>query len=469
MKHFFLLFFEISVSTSLIVLTLLVLSPLLSRRYAAKWKYAIWIALAFRLLIPLNPALPLRQVLINVPGKITSPLIHRSSTAIPVALPAVQSFAGITWLDFIAFLWLAVCLCFLLVHFLSFLHYKTDIIKNGTCVENRFLSDQLLSLQKELRIKKHVDVLTYSGAASPMMIGFFRAVLVLPDTKYSREELYFILKHELIHLKRHDLFFKLLFVITNAIRWFNPFIYVMRKEANIEMELSCDEKVVWGTSYAIRKAYTKVLLSTLYKQYKNPHSFTTQFYGGTRMMKMRFQNILLKSRKKNGLFILTCTVGLTVFLGMMTGCSVTEQTPMEQQNSHEFPDSDTQQPEPSNAKPADNPKDVLSDDAQEIKRIVEDFAAAYFRGDTETIQRYLSSPYEWDIEVYEGVGTAGAGTVSNLTLKGLSDTDKEEIGSTHVISLEFQDSHYEDMFIYLTIEFVRQEDGWKIQFYGLEG
>ena len=51
-----------------------------------------------------------------------------------------------------------------------------------------------------------------------------------------------------------------------------------------------------------------------------------------------------------------------------------------------------------------------------------------------------------------------------IMLYALRDT-----GSTQVISLEFRDSNYEDMFLYLTIELIKQEDGWNIQFYGLEG
>lgn len=112
---------------------------------------------------------------------------------------------------------------------------------------------------------------------------------------------------------------------------------------------------------------------------------------------------------------------------------------------------------------AENPEETLSDDAQEIKSIAENFVAAYFSGDTDAVQSCLTNPYEWDIEVYK------AGTVSELTLKGLADIGVEKVGSTQVISLEFRDCNLEDMFLYLTIEFIKQEDGWKIQFYGLEG
>lgn len=102
----------------------------------------------------------------------------------------------------------------------------------------------------------------------------------MPDEEYSAEELHFILKHELVHLKRGDVCLKLLLTTANAIHWFNPLIWLMRKEATVDMELSCDERVTQGADYAQRKACTETLLSTLHKQCTKRTVLSTQFYGG---------------------------------------------------------------------------------------------------------------------------------------------------------------------------------------------
>ncbi len=52
--NLFLSILEISISVGLIVLALILLSPFLNKRYAAKWKYWIWLFLALRLLIPVG-------------------------------------------------------------------------------------------------------------------------------------------------------------------------------------------------------------------------------------------------------------------------------------------------------------------------------------------------------------------------------------------------------------------------------
>lgn len=96
-----------------------------------------------------------------------------------------------------------------------------------------------------------------------MIIGFGRSVLVLPEEAYRPEELVFILKHELVHLKRGDVYVKLLLMASKAVNWFNPIIWMMQKEAVADMELSCDERVVQDTNFSVRKAYTETLFSTL--------------------------------------------------------------------------------------------------------------------------------------------------------------------------------------------------------------
>ena len=111
----------------------------------------------------------------------------------------------------------------------------------------------------------------------------------------------------------------------NAVHWFNPLIWIMQKEAVIDMELSCDERVTRGTSFAVRKAYTETLLSMLHKRCVRRTVLSTQFYGGTEIMKKRFKNILIKNGKKNGVSILICTVVLTIGFGTMVGCSITER------------------------------------------------------------------------------------------------------------------------------------------------
>lgn len=186
----------------------------------------------------------------------------------------------------------------------------------------------------------------------------------------------------------------------------------------------------------------------------------------------------MKKRFKN----LVCVVSVTLILGMVTGCSIKEPNPSETRIDHALENSEspreestdntnaqtvptqTQEPEESQQNNAQNPEAALSADGQEIKDIAEEFAAAYFGGDSDAVQNYLTAPYEWNMDVY-----AGTGVISEINLKGLTDIGEEEIGNIKVVSLEYRDSNLEETLLHLTLEFIKEEDGWKIQFYGIEG
>lgn len=348
-ERMFLSVLSISITVSLMVGMMFICAPLFGKRYAVKWKYLIWIFLALRLVIPFDvedvqymagramqktagdgweaqrdqtedadgsgpgqaEAAGTRFVL-EIPGQAVQPL----------SLQSGKLTGKLTPLMVLEGIWLLGAGLFLAVHIGGYLHYKRQILRKGRPADDHFLLRQTDSLRRELQIKGKVRIVKCGSAASPMMIGFIRPVLVIPDLTCSPEELYFILKHELVHLRRHDVWWKLLFVAANAVHWFNPMIWIMHKEAIVDMELSCDERVMQGTDYAEKKAYTETLLSMLHKKSRNRSALTTQFYGGKQIMKRRFHNILRKSKGKNGVMILLGAAVLTVGLGVLVGCSV---------------------------------------------------------------------------------------------------------------------------------------------------
>lgn len=343
MTNLFLSILGISLSVSLLVVLLLLLTPLLNRRYAVKWKYWIWICLALRLVIPLNgadirsmvdklpwtapreeasivqgdanlpiqAAVPSGRVIVEIPPQMTA----------PVNMSSEGSGLAFTPLDIAALLWFLGFAVFLSVHLTSYLRYKSQMMKKGTILTDVDVLCQIDALKRELHIRSAVYAMWYPEAGSPMMMGFFEPILVLPRERYSKEELFFILKHEMVHLKRRDICVKLLLVAANAVHWFNPLIWAMRREAGVDMELACDEEVTRGTDYVLRKAYTETLLSTLHRQCTRGMALSTQFYGGKQVMKKRFINILLRTGKKNGIAVLLCAVILIASLGTLVGCS----------------------------------------------------------------------------------------------------------------------------------------------------
>lgn len=354
MTAIFLKMLTSSAIIGLITVLLIALTPLLNKRCAAKWKYWIWFFLAVRLLLPVNLAdlctvfqplsqgrtqqtaqtqqhstqappsgtLRLERVTVEIPPQMTTPItVHTKKSGFQV-----------TPLTIIGMLWAAGALCFFGIHFISYVRYKRRLLKTGTRMEDSSFARQLQELRQELAISRSVSAIESPEAASPMIIGFWGPVLVLPKEQYSAEERYFILKHELVHLKRGDVYFKLLLVAANAVHWFNPLIWLMQKEAAVDMELSCDERVTKDADYAQRKAYAETLWSTLHRQYAKQTVLSTQFYGGKKVMKKRFQNILRKTAGKSGAAMLFLVILFTISMGTLIGCSAADKTAAETQN-----------------------------------------------------------------------------------------------------------------------------------------
>ena len=93
------------------------------------------------------------------------------------------------------------------------------------------------------------------------------------------------------------------------------------------------------------------------------------------------------------------------------------------------------------------------------------FADAYFAEDAEQIQKFLAASFERDLEVYSGDGEY----VQIHAIKGLEQTAECEVGETCEVSVEFKVSEDADYFTYLTVTVAKENDGWKVYDYGLEG
>ncbi|SEA21877.1 hypothetical protein SAMN02745687_02184 [Lachnospiraceae bacterium NK3A20] len=108
----------------------------------------------------------------------------------------------------------------------------------------------------------------------------------------------------------------------------------------------------------------------------------------------------------------------------------------------------------------------LSKDAQDIETIATHFVSAYFSGDSEKLKEFLVTPYEWSIDTYPD--PQNAPDLSSVVLKGISDITEKNIDDTCVVYAQYKDNSSSDYIVSLTMGFIKKEDGWKIQFYGLE-
>ncbi len=94
-----------------------------------------------------------------------------------------------------------------------------------------------------------------------MLIGFLKPIIVIPAEELASEDALMILKHELVHFKRHDLWWKLLGTVLQTVYWFNPIVWLLCKDFAFCVETSCDAEVVKNLDHDERKHYGYLLIS----------------------------------------------------------------------------------------------------------------------------------------------------------------------------------------------------------------
>lgn len=97
----------------------------------------------------------------------------------------------------------------------------------------------------------------------PMGTGIFRHYICLPDREYGGEELYCVLKHEYTHFCNHDLTVKFLVHLFCCIFWWNPAVYLLKRDVSQVLEIRCDIKVTEKFSKKERLEYLLTIVRVL--------------------------------------------------------------------------------------------------------------------------------------------------------------------------------------------------------------
>ncbi|MCI8409272.1 MAG: M56 family metallopeptidase/LCP family protein [Lachnospiraceae bacterium] len=169
---------------------------------------------------------------------------------------------------------------------------------------------------QEMHISKSIPVYQCSKISSPMIVGIYRPSIILPEREYQKESLYYIYKHELTHYSCGDLYYKLLHTVVKCVYWFHPLVHAMYQQAAFDVELVCDEKVTKNQSETFCREYSLVLLDTLKVQNQRTFPFSTCFfYGGREQMKERFRRIMGPNKKKYGFGLFGLLIVCAVILG----------------------------------------------------------------------------------------------------------------------------------------------------------
>lgn len=132
-----------------------------------------------------------------------------------------------------------------------------------TCesIEDADLQTELEQLCLRMKIKRVPQLLT-GDVRGPMICGVLKQDIILPDkalTTSSHNDLRMIIAHELAHAKRHDVMWTWLPMLAQVFFFFNPLVWLFRREWLFAQESACDLLAIQTTGSACTD-YGRMLL-----------------------------------------------------------------------------------------------------------------------------------------------------------------------------------------------------------------
>lgn len=350
--------FWLSVTTAPVLLPLLLLRRRLLDKHRVKHCYLLWLILCLRLILPLDLSVSHPPVTVILPDSVSVLSVPISGQLSPGHtqlhnVPETKASA-FTPLDCFSLLWLAGVLFSLCLHTGGYCLARRRLL-SGTQPDphGQALAEQLSGAAPVLRT--NID--------TPITLGLLHPVILLSYNTHE-DDLEMILRHELCHIRRRDLWYKGLFLLCACIYWFNPLVWLLAKAAGETVELCCDEDVAAGQDTQFKLRYGQSLLRAAADSDKVVLS--TSFGNG--QMKERLIN-LFAEKKKSGL-LLCALCGAALCIGCLVGCQVSaadHDLPAPSASASEVPAQNVPTPEP--AAPSASPSEVPAQEGPAPKTV----------------------------------------------------------------------------------------------------
>lgn len=350
---------ELTLTTGVLIILLLLLTPVLEKRFPPRWRYWAWLVLALRLAIPFNLSLPEPLIILPSPvlaeqagpssadmlqelepelpaesvqplpagtangvyaGNYQTPFVHSSQVVMVNGGQVTVNWLrqAIQWPNVLFALWAAGGLTALGWHLFqhrSFLRLCRRWKRPASPAEQAEADRRA----EALGIGRHPALYRCAAVSTPMLTGLLHPVILLP-LGLKGEALSVALDHELRHAQRHDLWYKALLLWVRCLHWFNPLAWLMCRRAEGDLEQCCDHDLLRNRSLADRRAYGALLLDQMTAGQKGGTRLTTGFSGSRREVLARFKALLDTSVKKNGRAALAAVAAAALLGGGLVAC-----------------------------------------------------------------------------------------------------------------------------------------------------
>jgi beta-lactamase regulating signal transducer with metallopeptidase domain len=304
MSGLFLTVLNMSLTASYVILFVILIR--LALKKAPKFiSYALWVVVAFRLIIPFS----FKSIFSLMPRNtntvpISYDIIYQQSPQINSGIEVVDSFVSGSlpapvigasvnplqiYVEIGAYIWVLGIIALLIYSLISIFILKRQLNSAQFSEKNIFEAKNL---------------------KTPFVLGLVKPKIYLP-ARINDEERNYILLHEQTHIHRKDHIIKILAFLILSMHWFNPLAWIAFILMSTDMELSCDERVLKEMNEDIKKPYANSLLSLATGRHilnGSPLAF------GEGNIKGRIKNVM--NYKKPGFWVVGIAIIIVIGIGI---------------------------------------------------------------------------------------------------------------------------------------------------------
>ena len=188
---------------------------------------------------------------------------------------------GWTWAQAACLCWAAVGIILLL--WFSFRYWRAVRRMTQSLARDPLAEEILQSIRKESKRSLKVQVFRTERASTPMGVGIFRRKIILPCGDIPQRELEYILRHEYTHFLHGDLWVKLLTQVYCCLFWWNPLVYLLRRDLPQILEIRCDMAVTKDYTVSQKAEYLQTIVNSL-KRMGKERDRSRQFLVSARLL-----------------------------------------------------------------------------------------------------------------------------------------------------------------------------------------
>ncbi len=201
----------------------------------------------------------------------------------------LQTTAAVVWISGICIL-----MAKQVAEYLLLVRFAAKYADRAMTPEQRaFLS----GLKEQYGIRRRVFLYEAPDKEYTMTFGFFCPVIICGREIASREaEL--LVRHELVHIRRMDAFWKMLMQLAAMLHWWNPLVWKLRSGFERDCECSCDETVMQDKTEEVVDEYLRLMIEEA--QEKKDENVSLRWKAGfgdeAQKIKERMENLMNKKK-----------------------------------------------------------------------------------------------------------------------------------------------------------------------------